>query len=215
MCGSSPVLCHQVSVQVGGSWSPAEGVGCAVNPSSGRTALGTEPRGPARGCQHGWELLCARSGWQMSPTAAFDGDRTNLTLLKGCWARGGGLAQLNKVGFFAGQFPMDVAQLHRLQLALCSPEALTKAELSLRTGKWAISAWTSTVGMVRQAERCPSPSSSSPGPSLPPPHPSDHPSRQCSRRFRTLHAAGLAAARHPVTLSLHLGEALLFTLTAV
>lgn len=43
-------------------------------------------------------------------------------------------------------------------LALCSPEALTKAELSLCTGKRVISTRTSVMGMVRQAERCPSPS---------------------------------------------------------
>lgn len=82
------------------SWSPAEGVGCAVNPSLGRTALGTEPRGPAGGCQHGWELLCACSGWRMSPTAAFDGDRTNLTLPRGCWARGGVWPSSTRWGFF-------------------------------------------------------------------------------------------------------------------
>lgn len=71
--------------------------------------------------------------------------------------------------FFANQFPTDVALLHMLQLALCSPEAPTKAELSLCTGRRVVSTRTRAVGMVRQAERCPSPSLRLPWAFLAPP----------------------------------------------
>lgn len=104
------------------AWSPTEGVGCAMNPASGHTVLGMEPRRPAGGCRHGWEPLHPHGGWRMSPTAALDGDRADLTLPRGYWASGGsGPAQQGH--FFASQFPTDVALLHGLQLALRSPEA--------------------------------------------------------------------------------------------
>lgn len=50
-------------------------------------------------------------------------------------------------------------------------------------GKRVISTWTNAMGMVRQTQRCPSPSLLLPGPSSPLPHPSDHPLCQCSCGF--------------------------------
>lgn len=193
---------------------PHRGGGLCREPHLRAHSAGDGAQGTCQRCQHSWEPLRPHGGWQVSPTAASDGDRTGLTLPRGCWAWR--VWPSSTRISFASQFPMDASLLHRLQLALCSPEALTKAELSLCTGKQATGTRTRTVGMVRQAEMCPSPSlllllwpflatSSS----------SNHPSWQCSCGFRTLHAVGLAAAGDPVTLSSHPGEASLFTPTAV
>lgn len=114
-----------------------------MNPTSGHGVLGTESRGPAWRVPAGLGAAPCPQGLQKSLTAAFNDDRTDLTLPRGCWALG--VWPSPTMLFFANQFPMDVALLHMLQLALCSPEALTKAELSLCTGKWVTSTRTSAA----------------------------------------------------------------------
>lgn len=120
----------------------------SVNPTPPR---GTEHRRQSPGdlpgrCQHGWELLCAHGGWHKPLRAALGGDRTELTLPRGCWAPGG-LAQPN-----SDEFCQAVP-------GGCSSAAHAPAgPLLPSAGKRAMSTRTSAVGLVRQAERCSSPS---------------------------------------------------------
>lgn len=133
----SLVARRQVSVRVGGCrghGAPWREVGCAANPTSGHRAPGTEPGGT---CLEGASTAGSRS----VPAAAGKNHRQQLLMATGLTSPSRGAAGLQRVWpsptmifFFANQFPTDVALLHMLQLALCSPEALTKAELSLCTG---------------------------------------------------------------------------------
>lgn len=87
----SLVAHHQVSVRVGGCHghgAPWREAGCAVNPTSGHGVLGTESRGPAWRVPAGLGAAPCPQGLQKSLTAAFNDDRTDLTLPRGCWALG-------------------------------------------------------------------------------------------------------------------------------
>ena len=170
------------------AWSSAEGGGLCCEPhlgaqSAGDGARGTCPEGASTAESHSMPAVAGRNHWQQLLMA------TGLTS-RSCGAVGlWGLAMI-----FCQPAPRRRSSAPHAPAGpvLSRGSNPSRAEPPRREAGDKHS--DRRCGNARPGREVPQHPPSLPGPSSPPPHPSDHALRQCSRRFCTLRAAGLAAA---------------------